>query len=249
MFIENGQEKTIDQDAITSGQYDRYLTAFARSAKTWGRPLIIRFAHEMNTRRYHWGTSETAYGPGSPRFYQDMFRYLVNLFRKEGAGNVLWAFCPNAESIPNRTMTPDAAWNTATAYYPGNGFVDILGMDGYNWGTTQTTEKNGWKSDWRSFESIFGAMHAELKAISSTKPVIVFETASTVQGGDKARWILDALDTVDTWRITGLAWFEVNKELDWRLSIGLPSDAIVSLRSWLSPAHAWVRSLVRNTGR
>jgi hypothetical protein len=121
------------------------------------------------------------------------------------------------------------------------------GGDGYNWGTSQTTEKNGWKSDWRSFESIFGAMHAELKAISSTKPVIVFETASTVQGGDKTRWIMDALDTVDTWRVTGLAWFEVNKELDWRLSIGLPSDAIVGLRSRLSPAHA--RSLVRNTGR
>jgi|GEM_PF-2550907 len=24
-------------------------------------------------------------------------------------------------------MTPDAAWNTARAYYPGNEFVDILG--------------------------------------------------------------------------------------------------------------------------
>lgn len=244
MIIEDGKETMISHTTITGGEYDIFLKDFAQAAKAWGRPLIIRFAHEMNSRRYHWGTTEADYGLDSPKIYQNMFRHLVSIFRQEGADNVLWAFCPNAESIPSTSTDPHAGWNQATAYYPGDAFVDILGMDGYNWGATQTLKANGWQSNWRSFESIFSKLHQELRTISSTKPVIVFETASTDQGGNKGQWIQEAFKAIDEWKLNGVVWFEVNKELDWRLGSGTSPEHLAWLSSRLSPAQTWATGLI-----
>ena len=244
MVIEHGKETMVSHTAITGGAYDAFLKNFAQAARAWGRPIILRVAHEMNSQRYHWGTTEADYGPNSPAIYQNMFRHIVSIFRQEGADNVLWAFCPNAESIPNISIDPQAGWNLAAAYYPGDASVDILGMDGYNWGNTQTLKSHGWQSNWRSFESIFSHLYKELRAISSTKPVIVFETASTDQGGDKGKWIQDAFRIIDAWKLSGVVWFEVNKELDWRLVSGMSSEHLAWLSCRLSPAQAWASSLV-----
>ena len=58
----------------------------------WGKPVIIRFAHEMNLNEYHWGTLEAEYGQKSPEIYIKMFRYVVQFFKDEKVDNVLWAF-------------------------------------------------------------------------------------------------------------------------------------------------------------
>lgn len=244
MSIENEKETMVSHTAITGGAYDAFLKDFAQAARAWDRPIIFRFAHEMNSQRYHWGTTEANYGPNSPAIYQDMFRYIVSIFRQESADNVLWAFCPNAESVPNISTDPKAGWNQAAAYYPGDVFVDLLGMDGYNWGSTQTLKDHGWQSNWRSFESIFSILHKELRTISLTKPLIVFETASTDQGGDKGQWIQDAFQIIDEWKLDGVVWFEVKKELDWRLRSGTSSEHLAWLRSRLSPAQVWANGLV-----
>jgi hypothetical protein len=248
MIIQDGKETMIFHTAVTGGEYDAFLKDFAQSARVWGRPMIIRFAHEMNTKRYHWGTHEADYGPGSVKIYQDMFQHLVSIFRQEGADNVLWAFCPNAESVPGPSSDSKAVWNRAGAYYPGDAFVDILGMDGYNWGTTQSPETHGWQSNWRSFESIFSSLYKELRAISPTKPVIVFETASTYQGGNKGQWVQESFQIIDEWKLTGVVWFEVEKELDWRLISGMSSEHLAWLSYRLSPAQAWAEGLISERG-
>ncbi len=217
MFYKDGQEVTIAHERITSGEYDHYIDAFASSAKKYGKLIIIRFAHEMNLSRYHWGTDAVSYGRKSPEMYRAMYRYVVNRFRRLDVSNVRFAFCPNAESLPSPLRDPHAVWNTVQAYYPGDDVVDYLGMDGYNWGTTQTVDKNGWQSTFRSFENIFSPLYTELKKLAPSKPMIVFETASTNAGGDLEEWIDGALQTMVHWGIKGFCWFEVNKELDWRM--------------------------------
>jgi hypothetical protein len=220
MYYQAGREITIPGDKVTRGAYDPYISDFARAAARWGRPLMIRFAHEMNISRYHWGTEAEVYGPRSPGVYRAMHHHVVDLFRKAGADNVLWVFCPNAESVPNTSYDPGAGWNRIEDYYPGEDYVDILGMDGYNWGTTRTREEHGWQSHWKSFEEIFAPAYRTLKALSSDKPLLVFETASAVRGGDKASWIVRALKTAQKWRLQGLVWFQVHKEIDWRINSG-----------------------------
>ncbi len=239
MYYRQGQEVMVDHERIVGGEYDPYLEEFAKKAKSWGKPLLIRFAHEMNLERYHWGSSDKSkYGFGSPEIYQSMFRYVVTYFRKMGVENVWWVFCPNSESLPDPGRD-QASWNRASNYYPGDGYVDILGMDGYNWGTTQTVKKDGWQSQWRTFRDIFEPLYRELKALSPRKPIIVCEIASTDQGGDKSTWIKEAWTTAQAWEVKGLIWFQLKKEVDWKISSGTRYSYVPVILGAMS-APAWI---------
>jgi len=220
MYHRDGQEVPIPAEEILSGRYDRYILEFAGRARTWGKPFLVRFAHEMNLERYHWGTTRDRYGPESPGNYRKMFRHVVSLFRQVGAHNALWVFCPNAESVPNPSHDPSSLWNRAGHYYPGDSWVDLLGMDGYNWGTSQVRDVNGWDSRWQSFEEIFGPLHLELQGLAPDKPIFVLETASVTVGGDRGRWLREALETAARWGLAGLVWFQVEKDCDWRIQRG-----------------------------
>ncbi|EFL52584.1 endoglucanase [Solidesulfovibrio fructosivorans JJ]] len=223
MYILDGQEHMIKAMEILAGRYDPLLDAFARGARLYGKLLVIRFAHEMNLERYHWGGPRDGYGPQSPALYREMFRYVVKRFRVAKATNVLFAFCPNAESLPH-PQRDNAHWNEVSAYYPGDDVVDLMGMDGYNWGTTQTKANNGWDSAFRSFADIFGPVHKTLDALAPGKPLLVFEMSSAAAGGDKAAWLREALETAASWNVAALNWFQADKEVDWRLGTGLGLD-------------------------
>ena len=43
------------------------------------------------------------------------------LFQQEGATNVEWVWCPNNGNYPYK------------GFYPGDRYVDWVGVDGYNW--------------------------------------------------------------------------------------------------------------------
>jgi mannan endo-1,4-beta-mannosidase len=221
MFFDSDKhERMIAAESIVAGKYDSYLRHFARESRVLGKPYLIRFAHEMNLARYHWGGSSEEFGPESGAKYRAMFRHVVDVFRAESANNVSWVFCPNADSVPAE------AWNKIASYYPGDDAVDVIGLDGYNWGTTQTRVANGWDSEWRSFESIFTAPLQELREIASNKPAAVFETSSSTKGGSKEQWVLAAFDSAKSIGLIALVWFELNKEIDWRLE----TDVTLSVR-------------------
>jgi mannan endo-1,4-beta-mannosidase len=230
----DGAETMIPAAKITGGDYDRYVEDFARSAAAWGRPLIIRFAHEMNLSRYHWGGAAADYGPASPERFKAMWRHVVDVFRRVKAKNVRWAFCPNCESVPGAGPGNPAPWNTAQAYYPGDAYVDLLGMDGYNWGNTQTPEKHGWRSSWRSFADTFGSMQGQLRALAPDKPLYVFETACAPTGGSKPAWLAELPAVAQRWKLAGVIWFEANKEVDWRLTTGVSPAALRPLQTGLA---------------
>lgn len=241
---QQGQEVMAREEDILGGAYDAYLRAFARAARTWGRPLIVRLGHEMNLARYHWGGDPADYGPDSPARYQRLYRHVVEVCRSEGAGNLLWAFCPNAESNPH-PQWHGAAWNTATAYYPGDAYVDLLGMDGYNWGRSQTMAAQGWDSRWQEFAELFGGLRAELRALAPDKPLLVFETSCSRAGGDRAAWARGAARTARQWGLGGLVWFQADKEVDWRLLADRDAAAIAALAGALDcppqAAPAWLQ--------
>jgi hypothetical protein len=247
MYYRDNMEIMIHYKDILNGSYDSYITAFANQSKLWGKPFMIRFAHEMNLKRYHWGTAEKDYGQESPVIYQNMFRYIVSLFRKAGAGNVLWVFCPNAESVPQTSYDKTASWNIIKNYYPGDDYVDILGIDGYNWGTTQKKEKHGWDSQWRTFNEIFKSARDELVSISSKKDILIFETATIKLGGSKTLWIKEALETSKKWGLAGIVWFQSNKELDWRIESTGEFEYINIIRPSTSSSHKWIKNTLKDS--
>jgi len=252
MYYKDNRENMISHSQLLNGHYDRYIIRFAEKARSWNKPFIIRFAHEMNIKRYHWGTQEDEYGPQSPAIYKQMFRYVVELFRKTGAHNVLWVFCPNVESLPNTSYDPSASWNTLSNYYPGDDHVDILGLDGYNWGNTQTKDRNGWESSWKSFREIFAPAYGELMKLGHerpAKPVIVFETASVGLGGNKMEWIRDALSVSRQLGIQGIVWFQSNKELDWRINSDTDRCYVPLIKPRASFSQSWVKRILEQRAR
>ncbi len=243
MYHRDGHEVMVTYQDILNGAYDPYLMGFAKQSASWKRPFMIRFAHEMNIERYHWGTKKEGYGPESPHIYRRMFRYVVTIFQKAGAQNVLWVFCPNSESVPNASYDPGVAWNRIEDYYPGHKYVDVLGIDGYNWGTTQTRAKNGWDSQWKKFAAIFRPAWEKLLQLAPGKPIFVFETASVNQGGDKGLWIKNAFKAARAWNLNGLVWFQVKKEYDWRINSGGDVSYRDIPKTTISLPHQWIKGL------
>lgn len=216
MSVVTGNERVVPGKDILAGAWDRYIDFFAAEARRFGRPLILRLAHEMNLARYHWFVVPKDYGPSTPALYREVYRYVAARLRAAGAGNILLAFCPNAESVPGPGNAADAGWNAARAWWPGSDVVDVLGMDGYNWGTFFRKETHGWDSAWKGFADIFAPLRTELSGLAPDKPLVVFETGSTSLGGDKDAWAAEAARTASAWGIRAVLWFDVRKEQDWR---------------------------------
>jgi hypothetical protein len=237
--VRKGGEKVIQSETITKGFYDSYITAVGSTLAAHPGPSILRFAHEMNLQRYSWGCGSGYFNKESPKRYRRMFRYVVTKLREAGATRTLMCFCPNAESVPSEFL-PDSSWNTISAWWPGKDVVDILGIDGYNWGTTRTLAKHGWKSRWRSFSAIFAKPVKELRSLAPDMNLIVMETASASEGGDPSAWAADAVRTARQWGINGIIWFHLNKETDWRLPLRSSESSSMQLYNVLDPLPLWV---------
>lgn len=189
--------------SILAGYHDDYIAMWARASKALGIPYLLRPMHEMNGNWYPWcGTVNQ----NQPEEYVEAWRYLHRIFREVGATQVTWVWCPHASSYP------DSPKNAILCYYPGDAYVDWVGLDGYNWGTSQE-----W-SQWQSFSEIFASAY-EIVTQLTNKPLLIAETASTEIGGSKSEWIKLALERLKESfpRIEGLVWFNVEKECDWRI--------------------------------
>ncbi|MDD5227116.1 MAG: glycosyl hydrolase [Candidatus Omnitrophica bacterium] len=209
-------QKGIDYDALLAGKEDGYIRTFALRIKSVGKTVFLRFAHEMNGDWYPWSGQKI----GGAK-YQRLFRHVRNIFDQVGAGNVQWVFSLNAENVPRE--------NDSALCYPGDRYVDYVGLDGYNWGTTQS-----W-SRWKSFRDIFLGVYDDVVR-RYKKPVIVSEFSSSSAGGDKALWIEDALQTMRHMpAVKGFILFNVDKEVDWRFPPNIASGQ--KLRSGLADPY------------
>lgn len=226
----DGAEIIIPAAEILDGRRDAHIDAFARLLAAQPGEALVRLMHEPNLARYHWGVGKNEYDARAPGVYREVWRRVVARVRAtagpEAAPRVRFAFCPNAESVPGPGNSPAHGWNTISAYWPGDEWVDVVGVDGYNWGDTQTPERHGWRSSWRSLADVLGPARAELRSLAPGKPFHVFETASAPTGGDKAAWLRDAAATARAWDAAALCWFEADKEIDWRLATGVAPSAV-----------------------
>jgi beta-mannanase len=182
---------------IAAGAFDPYIWRAAREAAAYGRPFFLRFAEEMNGGWSSWGVK-----PGSSAAaYVAMWRHVVSIFRAAGATNVRWVWSPNVYGANGvAAFAP---------YYPGDAWVDDVGLDGYNWGGVND-------SAWLSFGQVFGASYEAMTKLTS-KPLLITETASSELGGSKPEWIAGIRSALFTRmpRVRALIWFDTSKETNW----------------------------------
>jgi len=196
-----GPWEAYTNQTIANGAYDGYIRQWARGMARLRRPVYVRFAHEMNGNWYPWG------GPvnnNSFAAFKAMWRHVVRVVRREGARNVRWVWSPLTEDVPN------TGGNRFERYYPGRRYVDVLALDGYNWGAS-TPQYGGW----RSFRKIFRKPYKRIRKLGR-QPIWIAEIGSASDGGDKARWVRNMFKNARRWRrVKAIVWYDQDKERDW----------------------------------
>jgi len=201
--------------AIVAGTHDTYIRRFGNAVADWGDEVWLRFAHEMNGDWYPWGDGVNGNTPAS---FVRAWRHIVDLFRAEGARNVRWVWSPNVAYTGGPPLGP---------LYPGDEYVDLVAMDGYNWGDEQ----------WRPADEIFLETYAELCQLTS-RPMVIAEIGSSEDGGDKARWIARAFAAIRSQfpAVKAVIWFNEDKERDWRVNSS--AESLTAFRRAISDAAA-----------
>jgi hypothetical protein len=147
--------------------------------------VYLRYGHEMNGNWYPWA--------GDPSAFVEAWRDLAAHLTP----NVKTVWCPN--------ITYDTQSPRIKAYWPGRSFVDVIGLDGYDWNGQRWTQ-------------VFAPTLNELDHINTTLPRWICETASPA-GPQQADWVADMLRAARRRRdIAAIVWFNADKERDWRLT-------------------------------
>ncbi len=188
--------------AVAHGDYDFYIDEWARQVKVFAHPVFIRLAHEMNDPyRYPWGPQNN-----KPDEFIAAWKHVVNRFRLLNVYNVLWVWSPQPSHLQYK------------AYYPGDEYVDWIGVGALNYG-----EVASW-SHWWSFKEIFGNYYDRLDAFR--KPLMITEMGSLVVGGSREKWFKDAFTDLPKKYpdLKALLFFDnssdnttLNKSLDWSI--------------------------------
>lgn len=178
---------------------DQVLADFAaglcKVARDTNQPVLLRVFHEMNGGWFAWGISyrdaSGAY-PNSDQSYRDAWVKVHDAVSNRCGDRVKFVWAVNHFS-----EGPGASF---TGTYPGDRYVDYVGLDGYNWGS-----RVPW--GWQTFDTIFREAYCAV-TVASPRPVLIAETASTEDGGSKAAWIEQLFDKPQEYdRIRGIVYF------------------------------------------
>ena len=175
LWGERNGERTDWLGRINSGQTDDYWKEWAKNAKAFDANIILRFGFEMNGDWFGWGQQ--------PEAFKTAWKRVHRIVRDEvGATNVQFMFSPNVEWNKKQKLA------TIEPYYPGDKFVELLGLDGYNFGDSHSKSHS-----WQSYDEVFGKSIAIMSKWK--KPLILAEIGCS-DGPRKAEWMKDFLEKV-----------------------------------------------------
>lgn len=194
---------------------DAYIAEFAagvcRAAVLNHQPVLVRMLHEMNGDWFAWGIAYERGGtfPNSDDSYKRAWVKLHDAFTDRCGDNVRFIWAINHASVGRGTSFMGA--------YPGDDYVDFVGIDGYNWGT-----RASW--GWQGFGTLFYPGLCTLER-ETDKPILIAEVGSSESGGDKAAWIKDLIANVQSReRVQGFVWLnhekyevQVDGQMDWNV--------------------------------
>jgi len=191
---------------IIDGQFDADLHTWCADAHDFRTPILVEYGTEVNSNSFAWsGVSNGAgelsgYGdptqPDGPERFKDAYRHIIQICRDEDALNITWVFHLDSES------TPDTAWNKMENYYPGNEWIDWIGISIYGAYTPQTVYIN-------IFNKLIDNLYPRIIKIAPEKPIIIAELGTTKNNLilDQVNWTRNALTAITSLRYPNLAGF------------------------------------------
>ena len=193
---------------IADGHFDDYIASWADGLREYGTTVYLRPMHEMNGGWYPWATAND----NSADDFVSAWRHLHTMFGDRGADNVRWVWAANVTDVPGA-----APWD---ATYPGEDVVDVLGIDGYNWGTGPSGDDGPGPDGPREWIGVSELFHDAYQRITvlGDQPIWITEVACADDGGDKAAWLTELLTEPVGDRLDTVVLFDERKERDWRVA-------------------------------
>jgi len=234
---------------VAAGKFDTQYKQFFQDVKKNNLRVVFRTMHEMNGGRYPRSSN--------PKNFKKAWIHVRELSRAEGLtnSNILFDMSVNARDLPAKWGKPSQTatfiqcqqavklkWNCPTFedYYPGDKYVDLLGVTFYNRGKWNSNRRRGTPD-----QIVNAAGRKTLDRLKNfSKPIIVDEVGTTAvnyEGSYNFKKSLDVYATnswlKNTWllqlrdfllrekRIVGAIYFNVDLtnglqnrtigELDW----------------------------------
>ena len=195
---------------IATGKLDGYLEQVAASMKRFPHEIYVRPWAEMNASwsPYKPGTGRAS--AGSVEEFKLAWRHLYAFFRDRGVRNLRFVFNTDAALEEGDTDIGEI--------WPGKEYVDVLGIDGYNWG--ESGLPGG--SRWVEFDGVFGNMYRVLTSLHDSAPVWICEFGSKEPSKSdgskaspaprdlhhsKARWIENFMSSTAFPRVEALVYY------------------------------------------
>jgi hypothetical protein len=183
---------------VIKGECDHFLTNWAKQIKQVKGIVLLRIFHEFNGDWYPWCISKNN---NNPELLVKAFRHIYDVFKEQQVTNVRFIWCPNSMSVPQEK------WNYIMDAYPGDEYVDFVGLDVYNGA--------GESKIWTSFRKVGIENYFILTKELPDKPIFICETASRERRNSesdaqsKAEWIEQMSETVrtDMSNVKLLSWF------------------------------------------
>ncbi|WP_266077111.1 glycoside hydrolase family 26 protein [Haladaptatus caseinilyticus] len=226
---------------IARGMYDEQISRFASLLESWifeppeghERRLFFRPAHEMNGDWYPWSARD---GRITPSDYVRMWRHLREIFAETVmiGEHIQWMWSVNCE---DRLAYP------AESFYPGDEYVDWIGIDGYNWGDSQK-----W-SEWKSPSEIYDPMLDRMKRLADN-PIAFPELASSscyrgrYRASEKNAWITEFGRYIASTDVNLISWFNMDKNTDWAVFDGKNGTKTVTVDGSTCSTYPAYRTLV-----
>ena len=205
----DGNEPVFELQNIIDGQFDNDLHPWCARARDFGTQLLVEYGTEVNSDSFAWSGISNGAGttdghgdpvqPDGPERFQDTYRHIVQICREEGAGNITWVFHIDGEG------NPEEEWNQMENYYPGDEWVDWIGVSIYGTYSPQYAY-------FSLFPLVLDAIYPRILALAPGKPIIIaeFGTAKNNPLVDQVQWTRDALTQITSERypnLIGFSWW------------------------------------------
>ena len=192
----NQADPVFSMQTFLDGKHTEALRTYFTAAKNFSGPLIMEFGPEVNGDWFPWngtwngGKKTDSYGdkaePDGPERFKDVLKMIIQLSREAGANNITWVFHVDS------AKSPEADWNDIKHYYPGDEFIDWIGISVF--GAQLPTH------EWHLFQNKLKRFVPDLENLKSARPWLIAEMAvieSTNDPDKKAVWLRQALRFIE----------------------------------------------------
>lgn len=213
---------------VLQGRYDNFLNRYAKVVAQFSHPVMLRLGNEMNGDWCPYSSFNTS---RDTVVFKEFYKYIFEIFKKNGAKNVMWVWNPNGQSFPNYK------WNEDVMYYPGDEYVDIIGLTAYNTGTYYYSHGERWQG----FNELYRPIYDRYCTLFN-QPFMITEFSCASHGGDKNAWIRDAFASIKNYqRIRAAVWWD-GADLD-------PSNGNVARSYYIDETPAIVQTFRENLNK